>query len=468
MHPSSLRIAWFAVLHPEQKFCAPLSQYFSRLVLPELCKRHDVEVFTNHFHNCEALLSCPKISSHHYLKAFQRHAEKPFHVHIYQLEDNRAADFIRIAASLKPGVSIFHDAYFRSMGPEPTLNSGWKRNFRKFHDRGSPWFGRKEKAIPEPMLARREMASSILALFTSERDHREYLRVAGERDFQESSVLGRRETLPSRCLGFPAHGRFRESLQLVRNIHPISLPDLRLGVHGTPDMSARAHKIFDALRRMDLRVEVHWLLNDDELAGLDALLPWAQDLPIKVFTSRTPEHCAEFLENIDVLSLLSHSPFGQLGPAFSLAMRAGKPVLVSDFASGALAPEALAFHIECGNTEASHIGLALLHIHRDLPKYQPFRLGQIYGEEFCSPSVVARDLEAALFTNEKLLMEIQQAWDDFAKHARAELLSELALSGRDSSLEREQLFDASPFQHSHRRASVFHELGWEDFRGNHS
>jgi glycosyltransferase involved in cell wall biosynthesis len=457
-----LRIAWFSGLHPDSERAAPCSQYFSSLILPELASRHDIELFGEHFEPMGSALGTPHLPSFHYLKAFERHRENPFDIHFYQLEDHPAARFLRIAVSLHPGIVLFHDVFFQDMGPEPILNSGWTKNMRRFHDHTSAWSGRNEKFKPAPYVAERELASVQRALFTSERDHREYMRLREQQSFQEKTVLGISVDAGSRLLPFPANLECETEAREIFSVGPKGTSGLSLGLIGPPGIASRAHKIFEAIHRLPFSTEIHWLIEESELEALKATLVWAKDIRIRVYSARRPERFASLLKHLDVVSLLSHSPFGQGGPYLSLSLFAGKPVLVSNFASGALVPDSIAFHIEPGETEASQIALALFTIHSRKSEFSPFVAAQEYSKEFFSPESAVIELENIFDANRKHCKELETKWQHFGSSAARDLLQEICDLTQEPAQEFAKLFPQWNGSRPEQRESIHAELGWKN------
>ncbi|MCB0353937.1 MAG: glycosyltransferase [Bdellovibrionales bacterium] len=401
---SKRRIAWFSPTLRSSDDVGSVARYATELLLTKLSGSFEIELFENGF------VEDGPVPSSHYLQAFHRHEQNPFDVFFYQLEDRPSSYFTRIHLGLIPGVVWFHDFLLSTDGPEPILNSSWNDTSLHFRGKRSSFPERGKEYTRVGPHARREAAFSLCALFSSIRDHHEYL------ELRQDGITNE-----------------RESFYLPVPVEPISLKscplsnELVLGMVCPPHGEYRVHKVLQALRALpEDRIRLLWFVDASHLSQAHSLVREYGVRPerVDIRDGRSPEAWRAALGSIDVCIHTFFSSYGHLEPYISLSLMAGKPVLSSSFGATGFLPEEVAFLVDPGETEAHEIAALLKRfVGCELPKDNcP---GQMLAQENFLVDMVAGEL-AQVFerTAGQISHRMLANWSEFLKRARAELARE--------------------------------------------
>ena len=393
-----MRVAWFTPL-PSGENADLASVYCTEQLLPLLRDKLDIELFTESFGTYQ------DYPTFHHLKAFQRHSEKPFDLAFYQLEDRKKTSFIRIHLGLMPGVVWFHDLILSDYGPEPILNSSWTETIKKFHESAHPWPARERKFKPQGPLGYREGGLAAIALFSNEHAHQEYDR---------QIVQKLTPKLPHYTLPFPTE---IPDSTLVRSEDGL----LHVGFCGEPSVESRAHKLLLALRGGS-DWKLHWLIAPGERERAEELLSEYGGVDCDLIADRTPRTWEKLLEKLHVAVHTRFSAYGQPGVYLAKSLGAGKPTLVTHFASGELLSESIAFKIEAGEQEAKQIREVLKLLLEQ--GAQQVNLAREYASEMFDRQMIACELLRIFTDNREYLRDFQAKWEKFSRGARAEVVTE--------------------------------------------
>lgn len=436
------RVAWFSPLNTEGASSASHSAHVSDLLLPLLEDQFDIELFHNGFD------SYGDLPTYHFLSAFHRHKQKPFDIFFYQLEDHPDSQYLRIASTLMPGVNWFHDLLFSTHGPEPILNSSWSETCQKFINPDREWPDRDRKYTPRGPVGYREAGMCFAALFSSERDHSEYLRQIEDRLI---SAKGSEQPL-SFVLPFPV------DIKRCRRL-PTKSSTQRIGYCGSPRIEHRAHKLLQAIRsRVQSGRSSHmvWMLEQRDLpAALELISEFGLDGVVELRSGLSPESWLSLLPDIDVAAHLHFSAFGHPGPYLESSLVAGLPVLISRFGSSEFYPEEITYQIEPGDTEALQIEEVLTQLEGEVGGHNR-DLTRLYAGERFDSRVIAAEL-SAVFSN--LLTTLRLAtkrWEQLEQVALQNMLAVL----EEKRSKRLAGLDGLETIWSERQVEIFSDLGW--------
>lgn len=427
------RIAWFSPLNVGPAAAPSISAYVSEQLLPLLAEDFEIELFHDGF---GAYQSYPTF---HYLKAFERHAERPFDVCFYQLEDLKICNFLRIHLGLMPGVVLFHDYLFSTDGPEPILNSAWEETVQKFHAAGRRWPDRANEYVRRGPYGLREGGLALVSLFSSIRDHDEFRRHT-KRALQNTAEGNLRSyylPLPVEC------GVSAVASQTPNEVYYC----------GAPRIEQRVHKVLLALANMKIHCKLRWLVAQEEETQAREMLKEFSLVDAEIVIGRSPEAWKTLISAGGIAVHTLFSAFGQSGPYLPLSLSAGLPCMVSNFGAMEHIPDDVVYKIQPGETEAREIEetLALLLSRRDLHTTARVRC---FAEEVHDRRKIAAEL-AAIFRHEAgYLREKTLAWQALEEDARATLLGECAalLPGEKQEQQATWQRVLSP---------VYTELGWQ-------
>lgn len=323
-----LRIAWFSRMDsPESP-----SAYFTALTLPNLTERFDVELFDTEEREFLGR------RTRHFLKAAASHAENPFDIFFYQLENAKEAHFVRFHLGLQPGVVMFHDLFLSDEGPEPLLESHWRAFVARYEEAARGWPERGSKPPAPPTPGTREAALAVAAIFTSERNQEEYRRMSR----QSLAAPGRTYFLPwpvAEDLASPSPGG---ALRTV-------------GFCGGPRIEHRAHKVLGALAECKEPPKLVWLISDCEKHVASELLAEHSVRDCELVTGRSPERWSEVVGRCDAAIHTLFSMHGHPWPYLAISMMAGRPCIVTRFGHTERISERAVFKIDPGPCEATQI-----------------------------------------------------------------------------------------------------------------
>ncbi|NLF26160.1 MAG: glycosyltransferase family 4 protein [Deltaproteobacteria bacterium] len=439
-----LRVAWFSALDFDGE-TRSLSAYVSTLLLPLLSQSFEIELF------CDSFGRYQEFPTHHYLTAYKRHAECPFDLFFYQLEDCKCADFVRIHLGLIPGIVWFHDFALRTDGPEQILGSPWQETVAKFEAISKPDSKppRGTEFFRESPLALREASYAAVALFSNPAAHAQYR--------QSVKLSLRAADTPSFYLPFPV--QFFGGTAANRNGVG------RIIFCGSTGLEGRAHKVLEALAGFGTGVKLYWLLDAEERGRAEALVRECEASQVEILEGRTPKRWQSLAAHAD-LAIHSHfSVFGGLGPYLEISLANGVPCVVTDrvtdFAAADYLPEHLVMRVSPGRSEALELKALLRaalsqEICIDREQIRSFAL------ETFDHRVVALELGQVFERETPQLKSLMENWRLLEQEASLALIEEVGASSATSSTissanEVAAAFD--PWQQVYQ--PVFKELGWK-------
>ncbi len=433
-----LRVAWFSPLNLGSEPTQSLSAYVSDALLPFIGKRCEVELFHNGF------ISHPDFPTYHYLRAFERHREKPYDIFFYQVEDGQVSHFTRFHLGLVPGIVLFHDLFVTDSGAVPLYVSPWEETVKKFHDPLRSWPTRDQKFEHRAPILYRECGLSGIPIFSNERAHSEYKRNITEKlgDASQASYY-----LPyPACRGESLSQRSSEVFTLA--------------LCGSPRIEHRAHKVLNALSKLSAPFTLLWLIGNDEASQAEALLKEFCITSCELITGRSPEKWSSVVARADCALHPLFSAFGQPGPYLATSLTAGVPSLVTNFGAAEYLPDSVVFKIQPGENESFEI----LSVIEKLSKSRPrLKLAAEFAQEHFNPTIVAHELSLIFERSVQPLREMHTRWDALLGEAREDLLREarVFIEGTASCPNRgEELFGESGYQWNTLVEPSLKELGW--------
>lgn len=399
---SKLRVAWFSPLNlSARSTSASVSAYASDLLLPELTKSLDIEIFHNSFD------TGTEYQSYHYLSAYRRHRDNPFDVFFYQVEDQKSSNFIRVHMGLMPGMVWFHDLIFSSFGPEPILNSPWSLVVENF--KGANIWPEHSDELPQfGPLGFREAAWAVQALFSNPVAHSEY-----RRSIHKKLVASTTET-PSACLALP--------VLVESEVRPKNYSQLQIAFCGSPRIEQRAHKLLQALQDFP-GAKLDWMLDQSEL-------PQAQDL-LREFNfegcdfklGRTPAAWRELVKKANIAFHCHFSVYGQADPYLAISMASGLASIVSDFGASDYLPDNLVFKVISGDSEAIQIQQILTALNQSKVLVNPEAIRNFIAQRH-SVKTIAAELLSCFTAAAQQQRLFRLNWEAFEKRAKKILLQE--------------------------------------------
>lgn len=412
MSNSGLRIAWFSDLsigRPES-----LSTYCSRLLLPYLSKQHQIEVFSDLalVDNSSDAFNLPY---YNYLKAYQRHAERPFDLFFYQLEDSRACRFIRGHIGLMPGVVWMHDLFCNDLGPEACHTSPWELTIKQFYDPKLDFADRLKAPHQLWPRAFRETALSPVTLFSSRWALNEFSRMVCNR--LESPSGSHRSEVLEVPIDLPVDPVNREDRQKeLFTISTLSVP----GIEG------RMHKVLPVLRELDFPWKLVWMLDHSERERADSLIRefGISEDKVVFLSSREDKVWSDVVSESDVALHLHTSPFGHLAPFIQRSLLAGCPSVVALSAQGEDFPSDVVFGVTPGTHESMQLRLILEALARS-PVGGVALAGESYARSTFSAELVAEKLSGLLTESAPDLSYVMDRWNSIRKRAQRQLVSEV-------------------------------------------
>jgi hypothetical protein len=409
-----LRIAWFSDLSVGR--VESLSTYCTRLLVPELGKLHDIEVFSDEaaLEGASTLLEAPVF---HYLNAYKRHRAQPFDLFFYQLEDSRACRFIRGHIGLMPGVVWVHDLFCNDLGPEACHTSPWERTIQQFFDPSLEFVDRSKAPHQLWPRAFRETSLCPVVLFSSAWARNEFRRMVSNRlesgdGIHHSSVL----SIPvERCRAIAER---REG-------------PFQLATVSVPGVEGRSHKVLPVLRDLAGEWRLTWLVDANEARAAQELISefGIPDERVTLITERSVAKWTEIVERSHVALHLHTSPFGHLAPFIQLSLAQGCPVITARSAQGEDVPGDVVFRITPGLHESAELRAILSEL---ITAGSPASRGQYYGAPGLLYARQHFDLQRAVDCLSNTLVEfaphvshVMDRWASIGRRAGRVLLSEV-------------------------------------------
>lgn len=195
------RVAWISPLNWDESPGPSRAADFSDLILPILRSSYQIDLFHDSFARYR------DYPSFHYLGVAERERDWKYQLLFYQLEDLKLADFVRLRLATRPGIVLFHDFAFASDGPEPMLNSPWRDVLARFRGELADWPPRDREYQRSGPLGYREAGMAAVAIFCTERSHREYRSLVSERLVEQvpSYYLPPPKALPAQVRSLGLH-----------------------------------------------------------------------------------------------------------------------------------------------------------------------------------------------------------------------------------------------------------------------
>lgn len=404
MRPGALRIAWFSDLADSHS--DGVSAYCSRIILPELSKKHAIELFSPSFAREKYGLR-----HEHYLNAHKRHREKPFDIFFYQLEDASSSRFVRSHLGLVPGVLWVHDLYCHDLGPEALHTSPWEQSIKQFQDLSIPFLDRSN--APHQLCPRvyRETSLAPVVLFSSQWALKEFSQMVHTR---VESIVG---SHVASVMPIPVVPTVTSD-KTASNIFRIACASVT-GIEG------RAHKFLPALREHEGEWHLTWMVSPTEQAAAHGLArEFGVSERVTVVASRSPETWQSIVSNSNAAIHLHTSPFGHLGPYIQLTLSMGCPAIVSWSAQGEDFPDNAVFCVASG----LHEGRQLTEIFRAITLHGTRSCGlqgRRYVEATSNVSSLAEQLSNNLLEWAPHVGYVMDKWERLLRQGRKALLREV-------------------------------------------
>ncbi|HQH29171.1 MAG TPA: hypothetical protein PLP17_17385, partial [Oligoflexia bacterium] len=271
-----------------------------------------------------------------------RHAEEPYDIFFYQIEDSPECDFVRRQMLLAPGVVYFHDILFRPRED----NLAGEKLVQDAELRISPFLNEGASTVPDhTAFAAREARFAAVPIFSNERNWGEYSRHCPS---SLAAVLG----LDPAAYLLPCPAGSSKSKERAR---ASAGERLRVGFAGGPQLEYRAHKLCAALRQSGIAFDLVWLIDEDVLAAGKRLADEFELGNVEFISPRNFAQWERCAAGLDVAVHLLGSVYGDAQPWLSISMSSGCLCAVSDFSAAALLPDAVVWKIPCGEGEITSL-----------------------------------------------------------------------------------------------------------------
>jgi hypothetical protein len=432
MATNRLRVAWFT--DTGSSGVETVSAYSSGLLLPELVRHHDVEVFTD-----TTSASHFGLQSSHYLTAYPRHRRTPFDIFFYQLEDAKACRFVRGYIGLVPGITWLHDLFYNDLGPEAFHTSPWETSIAQYYDPAVAFYDRSKAPHQLWPRAYRETSLSPCVFFSSSWARNEYRRMVSAR---LESPGG---THPAEVLPVP--------VKIASPVTARSGHVFQIAAACATGMEGRIHKVLPALRELSVSWELTWMVGTQEVSEAEELVrEFGVSSSVRIVSGRTAESWRSILSSADLALHLHASVFGRLAPFAQISLSMGVPTVVSFAAQGEDFPESAAFHVVPG----SHEGRQVREI-AEVVARRGARACGAHGRRFAleanDPSKIAETLASWLTDWAPQVAYVMDRWERLRQRGQRELLDEVRLL-----VDKDDQSSMNPFRRV--LSDPLRELGW--------
>lgn len=367
------------------------SRYFRGLVLPRLARGFDVELvpLAAGRPGCAIDLGTS--------------------LNIAQLEYGPAQRMTRMLVGAYPLCVIFHDLLLADHGPEPVLNSAW-RQIVSLRGGAEEW---PERGIEHPSVAwpgEREAALAAMALFTQERNLREYERLVPEGAGKTAYL-----PWPVDCARVPRCEPRKGEIAWC----------------GAPNPASRAHKVLEAVGRLERDYSLTWLVDPDEEPRARDMLRQFGVRHCVIVPGRTPERWAEIVRFAECAVHMYFSSASSPGPYLEISLVSGAPCVVSRFAMFDEIPGEIACAVEPGWHEARALGECLERV-TDLASSSLVERRREWASGIYNHEKVGEELLSALERGLPALEKARSQWRNLRGRASRALLCEIeAIFDRD-------------------------------------
>jgi hypothetical protein len=432
MSTNRLRVAWFT--DTGSSGIETVSAYTSALLLPELARYLDVEVFTD-----TTAASNFGLQSSHYLTAHRKHQRAPFDIFFYQLEDSKACRFVRGHVGLVPGVTWLHDLFYNDLGPEAFHTSPWETSIAQYHDLSVTFYDRAKAPHQLWPRAYRETSLSPVVLFSSPWARNEYRQMVSAR------VEGLSGEHPAEVLPIPV------SVDTASQSRTEDI--LRIASASVTGIEGRMHKVLPALRGLSLRWGLTWMVAPEEARAAQELVEeFGISSSVRIISGRTAESWRSIVAESDLALHLHASVFGRLAPFAQISLSMGVPTVVSFAAQGEDFPESAVFHVVPG----SHEGRQVKEIAEAIARRGSAACGvngQRLALEANDPSQIAETLASLLTEWAPHVAYVMDRWERLRQRGQRALLDEVRVL-----VDNDDTSGLSPFRRV--LSDPLRELGW--------
>jgi len=339
---------------------------------------------------------------------------------LHHLVDDITVRTERLLLGAIPGVTIVHNIFMSSHGPEAIINSAFSDTISLFK-RALTKFPARSKEYPrDKYYAVRELSLSLLPIFTDPTMHAEFLK---------RSVGVPNLAVTSAYLPWPVTISYQRHLKRSSEISQFN--PLRIGLSCGLRLGGRAHQLMRALSKLHnpQLVKVVWLVPHEKDVSLarEFCAAWPNIL-VEIKSGRTPESWLELTKTLDVAVHLHFGMFELPGPYLPISLGAGVPCIVSSPAASYLPAGAAIFirpgAISSGGGEVAELRFAiseLLKAERNVNT----ELALDYVADNHAPQIIQSEFLSLLEDNREALINAQIKLRDLRLWARAELLAEI-------------------------------------------
>ncbi|MEY4701695.1 MAG: hypothetical protein RL326_1882 [Pseudomonadota bacterium] len=432
MSTNRLRVAWFT--DTGSSGIETVSAYTSALLLPELARYHDVEVFTD-----TTAASNFGLQSSHYLTAHRKHQRAPFDIFFYQLEDSKTCRFVRGHIGLVPGVTWLHDLFYNDLGPEAFHTSPWETSIAQYHDPSVAFYDRAKAPHQLWPRAYRETSLSPVVLFSSPWARNEYRRMVSAR------VEGLSGEHPAEVLPIP--------VSVETGARSRTEDVLRIASASVTGIEGRMHKVLPALRGLSMPWALAWMVAPEEApAARELVEEFGVSSSVRIVAGRTAETWRSILAESDVALHLHASVFGRLAPFAQISLSMGVPTVVSFAAQGEDFPESAVLHVVPG----SHEGRQIREIAEAIARRGSVVCGA-NGRRFAlaanDPSKIAETVASLLTEWAPHVAYVMDRWERLRQRGQRALLDEVRVL-----VDKDDQSSMNPFRRV--LSDPLRELGW--------
>lgn len=354
-----MKIAWFSIIPGSSSFAATSkSAYLTKQLVPLLRERSGKKIEID-LYSGKAVPE-GEFAAEHYLTALRHHADNPYDLWFYQIEDHSESIFSRLHAGMMPGVVLFHDYLLQT--PAPLI------------------LAMLDERYDEPQ-AYREVDQAVVPVFTNPWAHREYL---SYRERTKVAEVGHASVSPENSVNRSAEIRDAHQLSFtlpypVGNVdgvvgsgrsdtQDLSADALTVGIVGSAQTEDRVYRLFHAALRYRQRVRnqnirIIWMTQDREAAlrlfsefcGGNIQGGGLKPSDLEIVSPMCAENWEQIVKLSHILCHLRVSAYGALGPYIHASMCSGKPTVVMRYGEGDYYGEQSLIHIRTGETEVSQL-----------------------------------------------------------------------------------------------------------------
>ncbi len=383
------KIAWFS---NDRDKCS-LSHYYTELLVPRMSKQFNIIQYGT------------GEDTKNFLSAFIDHEKEPFDLFFYQFENYKNSNFVRAHLGLIPGVVLIHDFFLTDDGPEPLLNSSWSDTLEIFLGRKNSFDSFDKEYVRNGPHASRESSLALVPVFSLERNHLEFNRIVNE-------SFSKRKGFKSFFLPCPVEIPEIPLVSSSKNLH--------VGFCGSSFIEHRSHKILKALKDESLNGNLHWMLDEHEIASATELLKEFEFSNVSFHTPRCASTWLEVLKTCNVCVHTLFSSFGHLLPYLPISLCSGRDVLITNFGSSEHISDKLVWKIEAGTGEDE----TLRYVFNQIKNGSYYKQSACFNRMLYDADIVAMELSEILNYAIPVFKSAFPEWQKMYKAARSWLISE--------------------------------------------